>query len=551
MGPISDRPTSSRATLAWPTAGFVLAISLRQISDPDYWTHLALGRAFVAAGSIRIEEPFLLAVRGAVDPVSWPAQILFHAVRAALGDAGVSALVAVVAAAAFLPLALLLPAGASAQQRGAAFVLLAAAAAVARFRFAPRPEVFAYPLLALTLSQALAFGRAPSFRKLLFVGLALAAWIPCHVSWALGAALAGAALLLRPRPDFWREAWSRRRLVPLAAVALALAFAGASAARFGAEVLGYLRQGGLLVGVTEMRPTWEFPEVLWPFLAVAALALVLSLGAPEGRWRRAALWLVALALGLAVVRNVAFALLAMAAAALPGLAAGRGDVVPGLGPRAARAAAAAIALALLGLALRDVDPPWGVGVRWALVPREAARFVAERSPPGPVFNSWDLGGYLDWAWGGRPRTFLDGRLVSTALVAEHDAVVDLLGPEPVLARYGFGTVLLQALYRDSGRILPAVGFFLEHPGWRLVHASDALVFARLPLPPGLEPLRAAEAWREVLREVEGLRGARPEPPHLLYARTVALDRLGERLAAAASLREAMAAHPELAAYYRR
>ncbi len=534
--------------LPWAAAAFTFATSLRQISDPDYWTHLALGRAFVAARSLHIDEPFLLTVRGALEPFSWPFQILLHGVRSAGGEAAVSVLMALTAAGAFLLLARLIPPGASPQQRAAALVWLALAASVARFRFTPRPEVLAYLLLALSLLLAGRWARAPDFRTLGLVGLLLAGWRVLHVSWALGAAFVGLRLALEPRLDFWWEAWRRRRLVPLAAVAVALALAGAGALPFAAFVLAERARGGLLHAVTEMRPTWEIPQILWPYLGVSALALAMAAAGSAGRWRRLALWAAALALGLSVARNAAFASLVMASPALEGLAQGRAEVLPRLGPRSAAAAALAALAALLWIAWRDPDPPPGWGVRRLAVPADAAAFVRGQGLPEPVFNSWDHGGYLDWAWNGRPRTFLDGRLMDPALIAEHDAVVSAAEPEAVLARRGFGTVLLQALHRNSGRLAQAVPWFLAHPGWRLVRASDALVFARAPLPAGVDPLPASDAWRHVIVQAEAARSSRPEPPHALYSRALALWQLGDP-GAPAAIAEAVAAHPELAAAY--
>lgn len=538
----------ARAALPWAAAGFAFAASLRQISDPDYWTHLALGRAYLAAGSLSIEEPFLLTVRGPLEPFSWPFQVLLHGVRAAGGDAAVSILVALAAAGAFLLLARLLPPGASPQQRAAALAWLALAASVARFRFAPRPEVVAYLLLAAGLLLAARWTRAPSFAGLGWLAVLFLGWRSLHVSWTLGAAFVGLRLALDPRPDFWRQAWRGRRFAPLAAVAAGLVLAAAGAVRFASFVLAERTGGGLLHAVTEMRPTWEIPSVLWPFLGVSALAAAMAAAGGEGRWRRLVLWAAALALGLWVVRNAAFALLVMAAPALEGLSRARTGVVPRLAPGAAWAACLAALAVLLAVAWRDPDPPPGLGVRPLSVPADAAAFVKARGLPEPVFNSWDLGGYLDWAWNGRPRTALDGRLSDPALIADHDALLSAADPEAVLARRGFATALLQALHRNSGRLAPAVPWFLGNPGWRLVRASDALVFTRAPLPPGVDPLPEAEAWRHVLRMAEAARSDRPEPPHALYSRALALWRLGDP-GAAAAVAEAVAAHPELAAGY--
>src|SRR6266545_4494239 len=166
LGPVSPeggRRAGVAALIA--VAAFALLSGLRQINDPDYWTHLALGRAFAEAGTIFLPEPFVGAP-AAPDPApapfhervaraylgsEWPFQLGLYGTFAAGGHAAVSAFVA----------------------------LCAALAAV---------------LLAAALRTALAFGERPSWRPLVGLGAILALWAPVHVSWAVGAALAGLVL---------------------------------------------------------------------------------------------------------------------------------------------------------------------------------------------------------------------------------------------------------------------------------------------------------------------------------------------------------------------
>lgn len=66
--------------------------------------------------------------------------------------------------------------------------------------------------------------------------------------------------------------------------------------------------------------------------------------------------------------------------------------------------AAALAFLLVGLRLAATakDP-------LADAPVESARFVVAHDLPDRLFNSYTLGGYLDWVWQGDRRTFWDGR----------------------------------------------------------------------------------------------------------------------------------------------
>ncbi len=537
---------------------FAFLACLRKIDGLDYWTHLAFGRAFVSARTLLVGEPFV--ERGAlphvpettfarlfdaaVSTTEWPFQLGVYAVERVGGHAAVSLAVAACAAlaAALLAGGLRREQGAGRAALGVAFA--AAAIYVARFRFSPRPEAPAAVLLALALVLALRWVERPRWSLLLGLLAVLLVWRPLHPTWVLGAALAGAAIAAGP----WRE-FLRRQPLPLRLAAAAAALlAAVPAARFGAFVLRELR-GGMLAGVTEMQPTWRFPSLAWPFAALAAAGLALAWGGRERRPARLAVWAVAVALGTVVVRNVAFAALAFVPAALDGLATAprRAPGAPGRERVLAGAAAAAV-LALLALVLHDRDYRFGVGPDWRQYPREAAEYVRATPLEAPVFNSWDWGGYLAWAWNGRPRTFLDGRLFDRRTLDEHDEVVGP-APEAALARRGFRTVLLQPLYRNSGRLVPAVTWFLRSPDWRLVQARDGLVFARLPLPPGAAEVPAADAWQAVLRFADVVKDQNDPPRHADYSRAIALLELGDLRGARAALAEARAAAPELAQAY--
>ena len=247
-----------------------------------------------------------------------------------------------------------------------------------------------------------------------------------------------------------------------------------------------------------------------------------------------------------VVRNVGLAALALAPPALAGLDGWRSP-----GWRGARPLALALGLLIPGAvvvtALRERDPPPGLGVDWSVVASDAAAFA--RPLPGPHLNSWDLGGWLDLTWGGAPPTFLDGRLIDPQRGRDHDAVVEATAPGPTLDRLGVRTMLLQPLYRGDGALLQVVPWLLRAPGWALVRASDGLVFVRADAAAGLERLPASAGWRLVAREAERAWERSRAARHAPFVRTWALAELGERSAAAAAFREAAARDPATAPGY--
>lgn len=536
------------AVLAIAVFGFTIA--LREINDPDYWTHLALGRAYVAARSVSIPEPFLVGPDISAGPLAapeWPFQVGLYAWRTVAGDEGVS--IAVAAAVALIALLAALPLRhiGSAPALALGVVFLGCVLHVARFRFAPRPELGTYLLLGCALLLARRFTVRPAWQPLVLLGATLVVWRSMHVSWTIGAVFAGLVLVARPNLEFWR----RQRRWVLAGAALVAAAVLAEAGRFALGVLGSLGRGEVFEGVIEMRPTHEFPLVAWPFGVLAALGGTLAWNGRAERYGRLLLVLAATVLGFLVVRNVAFAALVIGFAAVEGLAS-QPEVVRAQAVRRGAPWAAAMALAaLVALAARDRDPPIGLGIDWRWFPRDAAEWVRSRDLPGPVFNSWTLGGYLDFAWGGRPATFLDGRLGGGDRLALHDAIEVAASAEPALARGGFGTLVVAPLYGNSAMLVEAVPWLLGRPEWRLVRATDALVFVREPLPAGVTPLDPSEAWRAILRATEPLADqVFLGVEHLSFTRAIAHLWLGDEASARREYEAGRRRHPRVAVQYR-
>ncbi|MEW6490922.1 MAG: hypothetical protein AB1578_23800, partial [Thermodesulfobacteriota bacterium] len=302
-----------RVAPGWLLAGCAFLVALHQIGTFDYWTHLALGRALWSAGSLRIAEPFLAHGRDVLAvPDGWPFQLLLYGIFSAGGHAGVGVFVAACAAVAFAVLWRAVPTDLSPHGKALAWAFLLLVAFACRHRFVPRTEVLAYVLAALGLFLAARWRARPSLGVLAALGGLLALWSQVHLSWAAGAVLLAAPVLLCPRVDFWRACWGNARLRPLILVMMAGAGYGAFwALGIAASILGAMGQGGALAHVTEMQVLWAVPEFAVPFSFVAALALVCSWGERPGRLGRLALWGLSVAIGSLAARNYALSLLAL------------------------------------------------------------------------------------------------------------------------------------------------------------------------------------------------------------------------------------------------
>lgn len=98
------------------------------------------------------------------------------------------------------------------------------------------------------------------------------------------------------------------------------------------------------------------------------------------------------------------------------------------------------------------------------VPVGAAACVREHALPGNLMNPYHWGGYLDYVYDGRPKTFIDGRNQLFGNGAYDDALVldtAATGWQEVLAAYEVRTVLWE-------RGAPLDRVLALHPAWRLV-----------------------------------------------------------------------------------
>ncbi|MBT1072577.1 hypothetical protein [Pelotalea chapellei] len=546
----SDLPVNAFFAPLVALTAFILC--LRKIGDFDYWTHLALGRAYWSSAGGNISEPFVLLRMGVpLENNERVFQMLLYPIRAIGSDAAICLAIAFIAACIFFIYARLLPNTADTGTRAITFAYLIATLVAVQFRFAPRPEVPAYLLFALILALTQSFKLHPSRCKLVVMVLIVAAWVPLHVTWTIGAVLAITMMLTKPRLDFWKaQTTTTGGVLFLCIVAAAVIMAGFHTISFGQFVLGHLAQGGILAGITEMRPTWEFPEVFHEFCLVSLFALMLTWGTKERRGGRLFFWAIALAIGLFVVRNTAIALLGMVPIAMEGLESRKNLVLQKY--RTAVVCTSLLTFVVLAWgSLRKSDPPWGVGVQWLLFPREAAAFVKERKLPARVFNNWDCGGYLNWAWGGDPKTFLDGRLGTSSSIVAHDAVIDGINPAATINQLDIKTILIQPLYHNSGRIVPGLFWLLGQPEWQLVHASDAFVFVKGRLPAGVTSLPAHAVWRSLSHHIAMM------PPdwaddqeHLLYSFALSHYFSGDTVTAQQLLADARLRTPRLFPEYR-
>jgi hypothetical protein len=201
------------------------------------------------------------------------------------------------------------------------------------------------------------------------------------------------------------------------------------------------------------------PRAGWPEVAVLAL---LTVAAARGRrYEPLALGFAIAAVGRALDEPLSRRLSAAVRGALGALV-----------------SLAALGLAAYGLA-PDKDP-------WRDVPLEEAAAVERAALPDRIANLYHWGGYLDYAWAGRRKVFIDGRnqLFDRQVFHDFERLDRLDGWQEVLDRYAINTVLW-----ESGSALDRE--LLASSAWApVVRGRLAVVYVRrrlLPAPVALLP----------------------------------------------------------------
>jgi hypothetical protein len=466
------------------TVLLLLGLFSTEISDPDFWWHLATGQYIVTGHRLPAPDPFAYTTASAT-PVSageaatrrfnltheWLAQAIWYLVYRTGGFG------AVVLWKALLLLILCASTGWVAWRRtgsalwGIAAALAAAALAIEFDR--DRPGIVSYVFTAAFLAIF------ESRRRLWLLPALSVVWANCHGGFFLGWVVCGAyaaEALLRHAPD-------TRRVLLMSGLAVVLSGLNPNGYAAIATVLRY-RQSPLQATLIEWSRAdlWGPPYAFDLLLYGAALALLLS-------WKRVrpADWILFAAFAAAAVTAFRNEMLIGLLAPVPIAA-----YFPWKRRLPAPAHFAAATLLAAGLV-------WGAArgqffqlraAEWRY-PAGAAAFLTEH-PAAPLFNTYEYGGYLIWKG---QRVFIDGRALSESVFQDYRTILGAPPDEParaaLLAKYGIGVIVANAFEYNAGTLYPLV---LALPDWKLVYEDpQALVFVR-DLPPGMPALDASRLW---------------------------------------------------------
>lgn len=406
----------------------ILAMAVRTSVDSDTWWHLRAGAWMLEHGRWLTVDPFSLTRQGQpwLYP-GWLAQIALLADFRTLGFAGLDLLTGFMVLLAFMCIWPVLEAGPLV--RG--FVLILAAAASGVF-WSARPQIFSLALTGafVAMLEAQRLGR---IRVWWMLPLGMLLWVNLHGGFAVGLLLIGLYIFgevieigLAPlrgavRSEVWAE---RRTAITDWLVGGALSLVAVCLNPVGPRMILYPLQTVSISVLREYIQEWQSPNFhqlqMQPFLWMVILLMV-TLATSRRRPRSTELILVAVFtyLGFDAARNIGLFAIVTAPILSRHLEACIEPVRARFQGRRQVPERLAHSLNLLLLILVTLGAVARIATqlpdsvnRQAIeqtMPVGAVDFVQSEQPPGPMFNSYNWGGYVLWRLYPNYLSFVDGR----------------------------------------------------------------------------------------------------------------------------------------------
>jgi hypothetical protein len=489
----------------------------------DFGTHIAQGREIVKTRSLPDKEFLNYPSLGRHNPNGeWGFQAVLYLVYTAGGAYGVSFFCW------FLVLGIYLFLHRAMVLRGAnpllAVLAIFAFSGFLRIRIQPRPEMFTYFFIALTIFifSEYYFGHR---KKLVYLfPLVVLVWANSHPTYLMAFLLCGAFIADRIAHALWRKyfrwTYAKETLLPPAALGiLALVLCGLNPHRYDALLLplhliargaGEAGGGGssILMSISELTPVKGTGFYAYYKTAVAFALVSLCLGLLGRKVYLLDLFLYAISfkgawdsaravsmMGLFLSPGIAIQLTGFLAKSggwfapkivkKKDVAKEKGKRKEAIRPSFGRIGITSVAfLALIALGGTTLvfsfsQLEYGIGITKHKFSFQAAEFLRANPIPGKMFNFFDIGGFLDWQVYPQALTFIDGRTYNKEVFMEHQAVTGALpGWEKIMDKYGITYIILKGM-DSSGMILPIVPVLANDPNWALVFSDGLfLVFVR-------------------------------------------------------------------------
>ncbi|MBZ0320913.1 MAG: hypothetical protein K8L91_31150 [Anaerolineae bacterium] len=423
------RPLTIERLAVWILFILLFAMAVRVPLDTDTWWHLRSGKAILDEGKIPTRDEFSHTLRGEdwIDQ-SWLAQIALYGSYKLTGGDGDPGDTGTIGLALFT--AILATAGMALIYRMCAgnvyskmFVLVIGAATAAIF-WTPRPQMFSF-LLSTVVLYLLYLYKYKQIDRLWLIPVMMILWANLHAGFAIGfiylfGFLGGEVVgNILDKKDEHAVNWKRLQKVGL--ITLVSIFA-LSLNPYGPQMILYPFRTAGIQTLNLFIQEWRSPDFkmvqTWPFLILLAAVIVFG-----SRTRHRLAWSdLALTAGTALLalwasRNIAvFAVIAtpvLSRQVDAWLTERKWQLTPSRQPTASQVRLNWIllivvlfaAIAKIGSTLTTEQVKEN---QEEFLPVEAAEYLRENNPAGPMFNEYNWGGYFIFAVPDIP-VFVDGR----------------------------------------------------------------------------------------------------------------------------------------------
>ena len=456
----------------------LLAMASRNVTDPDVWWHLRTGQLTLANHAVFHADPYSFTRAG--QPWinhEWLFDVLIFLLYRAAGFGGLIVTFAAVVAAGFMLLFWRCPG----RPYIAALITIWAALASAPL-WGVRPQMVSFLLASLVFVLRERAANRPALWWWM-VPLTLL-WVNLHAGYALGIALlaiffAGEGLDVAPGTTPWPEAAPRLRSLGLV---LLVCVATVSLNPYGVKMYGYplatLRSTAMQRFIVEWFSP-DFHQAIYIPLLLFLLATMAAVALGPRKIRAGELLLLCFTMFAALLSVRLIPIYLLVAAPLVSEAGqrwasrvmssfGKVGSAPSTGKALLNATILAACLFFAGLHLRTIVSRQMQAEADAF-PEATVSFLQMHPEIGPIFNSYDWGGYFIWKLYPQQRVFVDGRAdvygdafledYSNTLKATHDWQKTLeqwqirtvvIPPSTALAAALRGTGRWKAAY-DDGR----------------------------------------------------------------------------------------------------
>ncbi|HVK16398.1 MAG TPA: hypothetical protein VM533_05570 [Fimbriiglobus sp.] len=392
--PPPSRPV--QLAILFAAAALPAAFTLDPKFDHDTWWHLRVGQLVADTGSVPDTDPFTRL--GQERPTPWVAYSWLYEwglfkTYAAFGEAGIVWARTLLGAASTAAVFVLMP---NRGWRMAPAALLAGVAMMPLMKERPWHLTIVFTALTIGVVKPIRDGSPAS--RAWWLTLVYAVWANVHVQFVMGWLVLGLACTFPGRAR-------RRSLMLLTAGCVLATLCNPYFARLHVVVLEYAIQTGPLRTVQELAPPDPSSPWLWAVLGLLGWSGVVAVRRRPIDWFEAALIVVALVLTLRMRRDVWFA------AVTAGVVLRQAGTVPvdQLSKKLVVGVVTAAFVAIRLLNLAGLGPPNDIAAaNERAYPVRSAAFVRDRELPGPLFNSFDWGGYLIWSLPTHPVS-IDGR----------------------------------------------------------------------------------------------------------------------------------------------